>query len=411
MSKNIHLKNNIGTSYFNKKIYSKDKKKIKKIIDNIFISLDGKKNSYHSLSKKFNFNFKHSQLIKFNKYKFIILIGMGGSSLGAKALYSFFNDIVQKKFIFIDNLDRLKFEQIKKKNNLKNCLFIIISKSGNTLETLINSNLFKNVINNKNTIIITEKKTNLLNTFAKNKKILLIHHKDYIGGRYSVLSEVGMVPAYFMNLKIKYFRKNLLNFFKTNEKNLLIENVVKLSHIYRNRKINSIILLNYAPEISEFLYWCQQLIADSLGKKGKGIFPVVSTAPRDHHSLLQLYLEGPKDKLFYIFSLKSNKKMMVKKNIFGRPFSYAENEDLSRTKEAQKNAVIKMFKKKNIPYLEFTVNKKNEETLGELFSYFIMETALVGRSIGVNPFDQPAVQEVKILTKKYLSQKISKNYF
>jgi len=403
VNKNIYLRNGISSNFFNKKICSKDRIRINKIINNIFDSLDVEKNAFHSFSKSFDFNFKNSQLAKFNKYKSVILIGMGGSALGAEALYSFCKDKIKKKFFFFDNLDQLKIESIKENKNLKNSLFIIISKSGNTLETLINSNLFKDRINKKNTIIITEKKNNLLNKFAKNKKILQIDHKDYIGGRYSVLSEVGMVPAYFMGLKKNYFRKNLLAFFKSKKKTLLINNVVKLAHIYNFKKINSIILLNYAPEVNDFLYWCQQLIAESLGKKGNGILPVVSPAPRDHHSLLQLYLDGPKDKLFYIFSLKVRKKMKINKNVFGKMFSFVESKDLSKAKEAQKNALIHVLKKKNIPYQEFFINKRNEETLGELFSYFIMETVLIGRLINVNPFDQPAVEEVKSLTKKYLS--------
>ena len=403
MSKNIYLKNNIDSSYFNKSSHSKDRIKLNSFINNILLSVDKNEDVFHSFRKNFDFNFKYSELIKFNKYKSIILIGMGGSALGAKAIYFFCKQKIKKNFIFFDNLDQLKIEKIKKNINLKNSLFIIISKSGNTLETLINSNLFKDKINNKNAIIITEKKTNLLNTFAKNKKILVIEHKDYIGGRYSVLSEVGMIPAYFMGLKIKSFRKNLLSFFNSKEKNLFLNSIIKLSHIYKSKKINSIILLNYSPEINAFLYWCQQLIAESLGKKGKGMLPIVSPAPRDHHSLLQLYLDGPKDKLFYIFSLKLKKKMRINKNIFGNFFSYAENKDFSKAKEAQKNALIHVLKSKNIPYQEFIINKKNEETLGELFSYFIMETVLTGKLIGVNPFGQPAVEKVKILTKKYLS--------
>jgi glucose-6-phosphate isomerase len=403
VSKNIYLKNSIRQNYFNKKLYLKDKIKLNRIVNNIFISLDNKKDAFHSLSKKFNFNFKNSELIKFKKYKSVILIGMGGSALGAEAIYSFCNEKIRKKFNFFDNLDQLKVEKIKKNINLKNSLFVIILKSGNTLETLINSNLFEDKINNKNTIIITENKTNLLNVFAKNKKILHINHKNYIGGRYSVLSEVGMIPAYLMNLKISYFRKNLQEFFRSKEKNLLLDSVIKLSHIYRYKKINSIILLNYAPEANDFLYWCQQLMAESLGKKGKGILPVVSPAPKDHHSLLQLYLDGPKDKIFYIFSLKFNKKMKINKNVFGNNFSYAENKNLSEIKEAQRRSIIKIFKSKNIPYREFTINKQNEETLGELFSYFITETALIGRLLGFNPFDQPAVEKIKVLTKKYLS--------
>ena len=403
MRKNIYLKKSINQKYFNKKLYLKDKIKLNKIINSVVTSIDNKKDTFHSLSKKFNFNFKYSDLIRFNKFKTVILIGMGGSALGAKAIYSFCKNKIKKKFIFFDNLDLIKIKNIKKSVNLKQSLIIIISKSGSTLETLVNSNLLKDELNNKNTIIITEKKTNLLNTFARKKKILHINHKDYIGGRYSVLSEVGMIPAYFMGLKIDHLRKDIQDYFKSKEKNLLLDSVIKLSHIYRYKKISSIILLNYAPEVNEFLFWCQQLVAESLGKKGQGLLPVVSTVPRDHHSLLQLYLDGPKDKLFYIFSLKINKKIKIKRNIFGKNLNYLENKNLSKIKEAQKNSLIRILKRKNIPYQEFIIKQNNEETLGELFSYFMMKTALIGKLLGVNPFDQPAVEQLKILTKKYLS--------
>jgi glucose-6-phosphate isomerase len=402
VKKNLDLKNNISKDYFSKSSYSKDKIKLNKIISDILTSSNKSNSFFNIFHKKFDYNFKYSELLKFTKYKSVILIGMGGSSLGAKAIYSFFKDKIKKNFIFLDNLDQFKIETIKKKINLKTSLFIIISKSGNTLETLINSSLFQDKINNKNTIIITEKKNNILNTFVKEKKILHFHHRDYIGGRYSVLSEVGIIPAYFMGLKVKKFRKNLFNFFKS-KKNLLIDNVIKLSHIYRYKKVNTIILLNYAPEINNFLYWSQQLIAESLGKKGKGILPVVSLAPKDHHSLMQLYLEGPKDKLFYIFNIKLDKKIKINSNIFGKKFNYVKNKDFEKVKEAQKNALIQVLKNKNIPYQEFTINKKNEESLGELFSYFMLETVLLGRLLNINPFDQPAVEQVKILTKKLLS--------
>jgi glucose-6-phosphate isomerase len=343
---NLILENNINKNFFRKDLFSQDQIKLNKIIKNISKNINNKKDFFHILSKKYILDFNKSDLKKFLKYKSIILIGMGGSVLGAKAIYSFLEQKIKNNFIFIDNLDQTTIEQIKKKSNLKNSLFIIISKSGNTIETLVNSNLFKDKISYKNTIIITEQKNNLLNTFARNKKILHINHKDYIGGRYSVLSEVGMLPAYLMGLDVNHFRDNLLSFVKTKQNKSLIESVIKLAHIYKNQKIKSIIFLNYAPQLNEFLYWCQQLIAESLGKKGKGILPVVSPAPRDHHSLLQLYLDGPKDKLFYIFSLNLNKKMKINNNIFGKTFKFAENIELSKVILSQKKAVTKIFKKK-----------------------------------------------------------------
>ena len=406
MSKNLEklsIKNSIKENYIKGNLYTRDKQRLKKIIKKIYANIDNKKDTFHILSKKFTLDFDRSNLKKFSKYKLVIIIGMGGSVLGTHAIYSFLKKKIKKNFIFIDNLDQLKIEKTKKKIDLKNSLFFIVSKSGNTIETLVNSNLFKDNISSKNTIIITEDKKNLLSLLAKKKKILQIKHKDYIGGRYSVLSEVGMVPAYFMGLKINNFRDNLLSFFKSNRNSILTESVIKLAHIYSSNKIKSIVLLNYTPQLNKFLYWCQQLIAESLGKKGKGILPIVSTAPRDHHSLMQLYLDGPKDKLFYIFSLNQNKKMKINDNMFGKTFNFTKNKDLSKIILSQKKSLIKVLRKNNIPFREFQIDETNEKIMGELFSYFMLETALVGKFLGINPFDQPAVEEVKNLTIQYLS--------
>ena len=397
MKKNIIFKNQLKENSLNK-----EKKKLKKIIEEIKKSLDSKKDTLHTLSKKFKLNFNSSDLKKFQKFNHFILIGMGGSVLGAKAIYSFLKIKIKKEFIFIDNIDLNKINFLKNKKKLNNSCFIIISKSGNTLETLTNLNLLNNKVNSKNTIIITENKNNLLRIYSNKKKIFFIEHKNYIGGRYSVLSEVGMVPAILMGLNIYAFRKKLLTFLYSNQ-NSLIESVVKLSKIYNSKKFNSLIFLNYAPELNDFLYWCQQLSAESLGKKSKGLLPVVSPAPRDHHSLLQLYLDGPRDKLFCVFSLNHNKKLITNRDVFDKSFNYAQGKELAKISLAQKNALIKELRNKKMPYREFEINNINEQTLGELFSFFILETILIGKMININPFDQPAVEAVKILTKKYLS--------
>ena len=155
--------------------------------------------------------------------------------------------------------------------------------------------------------------------------------------------------------------------------------------------------------MDKFLFWCQQLIAESLGKKGKGFFPVISPAPKDHHSLLQLYLDGPKNKIFYIFSIKqkSKEKILLKKILNIKNF--LDKKKLSTIKDAQKDALIQALKRNNIPFREFLIKTKNEETLGKLFSYFILETVIIGKLVKINPFNQPAVEEVKTITKKLLS--------
>ena len=163
-----------------------------------------------------------------------------------------------------------------------------------------------------------------------------------------------------------------------------------------------LIFLNYFPESEKFLFWCQQLVAESLGKKKLGFLPVVSNVPKDHHSLLQLYLDGPKDKLFNIFSFngKSKEKISINKRV--GISNLINNKYLSSVKNAQKDALTKTFLKNDIPFREFKINTKDEVTLGLLFSYFIIETIIVGKLMNINPYDQPAVEQVKVVTKQLL---------
>ena len=162
------------------------------------------------------------------------------------------------------------------------------------------------------------------------------------------------------------------------------------------------VFLNYTPELEKFLDWCQQLIAESLGKKNKGLLPVISNVPKDHHSLLQLYLDGPKDKFFNIFSFNKKSKVRVnfEKNL---NINFFLNKKISEIKNAQRHALTKSFKNKNIPFCKFEIRTGNEAVLGKLFSFFIIHTIILGKLLNLNPFDQPAVEEVKNYTKELLT--------
>ena len=300
-SKNIGFERYLPKEKFNK--YKNLNKKllvnsIKKAKENLKL----KKDVFYSFNKEFKLNIRFNELKKFKKFKRIVIIGMGGSILGAKAIDNFLKKKIKKEVIFINNLDFENISKIKKIKNIKNSLFFLISKSGNTIEVLsiINSIIKKANFNKNNTLIITENNQNQLNKFAQSLKIKVIKHRNYIGGRYSVFSETALIPCYFMGINIFKLKKNVLNFLYK-DKSILVKNLIDLAKIYNSNKINSLVLLNYCPGLEHFLLWCQQLIAESLGKKGKGILPMVSIGPRDHHSLLQLYLDGPKDKFFYIF--------------------------------------------------------------------------------------------------------------
>ena len=392
-----------------KKFQKKSVDNFNKLITNINKDISNSSKTLNILNTKFKFNFNLKDLRRFKKFNTVAIIGMGGSILGAAAIYDFLKFKIKKKFYFFDNLDQDSIREIKQNENLNKVLFLIISKSGNTIETL--SNAFSLGVfnkNSKNIIVITERKNNLLFSLSKKLNLFYIEHKKHVGGRYSVLSETGVIPAYLMGLNIEKLRSNTQKFLKGKNKIILRNNVIKLASFMSSKKFNNLIFLNYIPQLEKFLYWCQQLIAESLGKNKLGFLPVVSNVPKDHHSLLQLYLDGPKDKLFTIFSYEGKLKKKTKFNKFIKEENFLNKKSLSEIKIAQKNALIKVLKKKDIPFREVKFKKIDETILGELFSYFIVETVLIGKLLKIDPFNQPAVEEVKILTKKFLSKKNQK---
>ena len=401
--KNIVYNNFIQKEFYNSKNFNNLNKKFNKILNNIILNLNSIENSLSTLGKDFKLNFKRKDLQKFNKFKIVVVIGMGGSILGVESIYNFFKKKINKKFIFLNNINENKLIEIKKKLKINKVLFVIASKSGNTIETIANVLDLKIIKKkSKNLIIISEKKNNPLYLLAKKNNIFYIEHKSFISGRYSIFSETGLVPTYLMGINILRLKKNILNHFKSKNRIFLKESSIKLSNILKKNKIRNIIFFNYVPELNKFLYWAQQLIAESLGKKGKGFLPVISPAPKDHHSLLQLYLDGPKDKIFYIFSSENKKNITINKNFVFEKMDFLNNKSLNQIKMGQKNAFLSVLKKKRIPFREFKIKGFSEEILGELFSYFMLETAIIGKLLKINPFNQPAVEEVKINTKKIL---------
>ncbi len=404
INNNLFSKNRIHKKYLKNNFIKKFTKNFEQIFLKINKDMKDSKKTLNVLNKEFKFNFKIQDLKNFKKFKKIVVIGMGGSILGTEAIYQFLENKIKKKVYFFNNLDEKQIKDFKRKEISSKVLFIIISKSGNTIETLSNTFLL-NIIkkNSKNVIIISEKKNNLLFYLANKYNLFYIEHNSFIGGRYSVLSEVGVVPSYLMGINILKLRSNIRNFLIKKNKIFLKESSIKLACIMNSKKMNNFVFLNYSPELEKFLFWCQQLIAESLGKNNKGFLPIISNVPKDHHSLLQLYLDGPKDKIFNIFSIEKDSKKIIRTNNLGLK-SFLDKKKLSRVKFAQKNALIKSLLKKNIPFREFKIKKINEETLGQLFSYFIIETIIIGKLLKINPYDQPAVEQVKIFTKQILKQ-------
>ena len=324
---------NIKIQNFNKK---KPKKKIKILLRKL---LDEDNQIIKSLNKSYKDSWNLKEIKIYKKFSHITLVGMGGSIMGSKSIYSFLKNKIKKVFFFLDNFENNKIKEIKKSSKLN----LIISKSGNTLETIVNSNVVLN--KNVKNIFITENNSSYLLSLAHKLRSDIIEHNNYIGGRYSVLSEVGMLPAMLMGLNINKFRK--FNELIKNQHflNSLTNSVSNILNLVKKNKSNSIIL-NYDEKASDLFYWYQQLVAESLGKKSKGILPVISKMPQDNHSLMQFYLDGKQNNFYTFFFTKEiiTQNLNIKKIL--KSHNYLKGKNLQDISYNQCLGTQSVFKKK-----------------------------------------------------------------
>ena len=356
-----------GINFLN---FKKHKKNLK-IRKKLKILLAKKNHVIKSLTADYKNNFDLKKKTNYKKFSNFRIIGMGGSTLGTQAIYDFLKHKIKKNFEFVDNLQN-NFSKQDNKNKYTN---LIISKSGNTIETIVNASII--VKKKDKNIFITENKKSYLFELAEKLKAEIIYHNNFIGGRYSGLSEVGMLPAELMGLNPNSFRQ-LNNLIKNkNFLNNLVQNVNSTLYFIKKKRFNSIII-NYDQSSDNLFKWYQQLIAESLGKKSKGLLPIVSTMPKDNHSVMQLYLDGFKNNFFTFFYVKEQKKIKIdsKKILLSKKF--LRNKSVNNIIFSQKIASENVFKKKKIPFRSFEIKKRNEKTLGELFCFFILETILIG---------------------------------
>ena len=338
----------------------------------------------------------NKNIINFSGKKKII-IGLGGSSSGAKALSFFLRD----ESIFFDNLDYEFFKNFFQKNKLENFIFFIVSKSGNTFETLALLNLLlleSQKLSNHDIFdslfVICDDEDSILRNFSKKNKIKFINHNKQIGGRFSILSETGISLFLDKNIIVEDGSEKYLELLKNKNHELSpLKNAAIILTCIQELNLSIYCNLLYNYRLKHFSYWLHQLHAESLGKNGKGMTPITSICPKDHHSMMQLYLEGPKNKLFNIFSPPDEiyYDKFQNENFYNIE-SYTPHDLLQK----QFKAVIEVFSEKKIPHRIINItDHKNPLNLIELFSYFILETILLGKMMEVNPYDQPAVQLIK----------------
>jgi glucose-6-phosphate isomerase len=383
----------------NSTIYKNNLRKCSEIFKDL---LDNKENFFlNTFSHEFQKNLSlQKKFLKKKLHKNILVAGVGGSVLGSKMLSSFFK--LDKNYYFLDNLNNpIAIDFIKK--DLSKFSIFIISKSGQTLETLTNCNIILNNFKkrkkeiSKNFIIISERNSVLFN-FAKKNNILFIEHNINLSGRYSVLSEAGLL---MFNLDYKKIIQGINSVLKNGLKKNLINNAATLLTLITKSKIDTHVSLIYSHNLLNYGYWHQQLLAESIGKNGKDFTPIISECPKDHHSIMQLYLDGKRNKFFTFYKTINNKIDQPIKDYFDQKL---KKNSLNNIVDAQFNATIKVFKKNLIPFRVILIDqKKPTQSFISLLVYSMLETAILCKALDLNPFNQPAVEAIKKETYSLLS--------
>ena len=380
----IHYDNNLKTC---KKIGAKIKEEINSKQNEIFNSLT---QAYQSKI----FSLKN----QLDKSKKKLIIGIGGSTAGLKS----FTEYTDQKYLFIDNLNYSKINQLLSKKDILDYSIYLISKSGNTFETLASLNLLYQHAKKINSLeklfskmtCITEESDNNLYNFAKKNNVRLIIHNKKIGGRYSFFSETGILPSNLNETDVA--RTCKFDDFLGEDFNSAIVNSAIIMTVTKTKMIKKNINLFYDEKLSFFGDWFNQLHAESLGKNNEGLTPLYSICPRDHHSMAQLYLDGPKDNYFSIFPPAENQHFSKFDKL---NFTNIENQTPQELINSQYNAIQKVFIEKNIPFRTIKIGN-NKLNILQLFLYYFLETIILGEAQNINPYDQPAVEEIKIKTIK-----------
>ena len=351
------------------------------------------------------------------KFEQVLFLGTGGSSLGGKTLVSvkknFFSQDNSPKIYFLENVDENSIGKLINKINIDTTAVVAISKSGETIETISQfffvKNFMKNVKNYKEKFfIVTENKKSSLKKIQETEGFKFYEHKKNIGGRFSIFSLVGLLPASLIDFDVNSFKKGGISFLQ----NLLDENYKvfdeyffpSLCMILLSKENHNIsVFMPYIDRLNELALWYRQLWAESIGKEKKSITALNALGTVDQHSQLQLFLDGPNDKFFTFIGKKKNEdKHLLDCSYGNKIFNSLHKKSLDQILFAEMKATIETLKKKKLPLRYIELNDVKEMELGALVMFLFIETIFCCYLIDVNPFDQPAVEEGKILTKKIL---------
>jgi glucose-6-phosphate isomerase len=387
--------------------------------------------------------------LHFSKKKTFVHVGIGGSSLGAEMLLgalskSHNHNNSDCEFHFLNNVDPHSFQKILGKIDIQSTLFYFVSKSGDTAETLaawivitnwltdnqIPAKDFKNYI-----VVATDPEKGTLRKLQGELGLMGLKIRPNIGGRFSALSSVGILPALFAGIDMK----KLLLGARTQAKIIVDEGIHSINgengllemadFIYRQKRlygINQTVLMPYCDRLKNFSSWFVQLWAESLGKKEnhqnelvwEGLTPIGALGATDQHSQLQLFAHGPHDKCFIFIEVKNSNSNSNSNSRENKSINFSLNSHFSEYSkieafrdlnlqdliQAEMEGTISALKELSRPIIQISMDECDEFHLGQLIIYFESLTVLMGHYFNVNPFDQPGVESSKKFTHLWLEK-------
>jgi glucose-6-phosphate isomerase len=360
----------------------------------------------------------------FARFETVVLFGTGGSSLGGQALAELAlasNGLGHRpRLVFVDSLPAQGMLQLFAGLKLEQSGFIVVSKSGSTAETMaqilvaigeIKTRLGEAAVA-RHVIGVAEPGDNALRRLAARHGFRMLDHDPKIGGRFSVLSVTGMLPASILGLDILAIRGGAAQVLEASfearnptEAAPVVGAALNVA-LQRRRGIHATVLLAYAAQLERFTAWHRQLWAESLGKEGEGTLPAPAMGPVDQHSQLQLYLGGPADKFFTVFLPKlAGIGQRIDVGLAGNDpaLMYLHGRSIGDLVDAEGRATAETLAKRGRPTRIIRIERVDERTLGALFMHFMLETVIAAHLLGVDAFDQPAVEEGKMLARRYLA--------
>ena len=355
----------------------------------------------------------------------VILLGTGGSSLGGQTLYGlaergFGPPPGSPRLHFMDNVDPDTFAALGAALDPARTGLIAISKSGSTAETvtqlLVLLPWLRDAVGEAGLpdriAAVTEPKDNPLRALATRHGLPCLEHDPGVGGRFSVLSVTGVLPALLAGLDVEALRDGAGDVL---ERTLAATDpgaaapalgaAVQIA-LRRGQGIGTSVLMPYLDRLDRFGLWYCQLWAESLGKDGAGTTPIKARGTVDQHSQLQLYLAGPRDKLFTLLLMDTSGQgtAVAPASVADPGLAYLKDRGLGDLLDAMGRATAETLIENGRPTRRFVIERLDEAVLGALLMHFMLETVIAAELLGVNAFDQPAVEESKVLARRYLAE-------